>query len=255
MLINRFIPVLLLKNQGLVKTVKFKDPTYVGDPINAIKILNEKEVDEMVFLDITASLENREPQYGKIAEVATECFMPFCYGGGLHDLKAIEKIFNLGAEKITLNTAAAKDPEFVQAAARHFGSQSIIGSIDVKKSLLGKYEVFIRCGTESIRMSPVDYARHLEQAGVGEIFLNSIDRDGTMKGYDLELVQRVSSAVNIPVVAIGGAGSLDDMVGAIRQGGASAAGAGSLFVFQGKHRAVLITYPERELLERKMSDG
>jgi len=253
MLVNRFIPVLLLKGQGLVKTVRFKDPTYVGDPINAIRIFNQKEVDELVFLDITATREDREPPYRKISEVASECFMPFCYGGGIRDIQSIERIFSLGAEKVALNTAAAKNPAFVSEAARRFGSQSIIGSIDVRTTLLGKYEVVTRCGTENLKMSPVAYARHLESSGVGEIFLNSIDRDGTMKGYDLDLVRQVAAAVCIPVVAVGGAGSVDDMVAAIRQSGASAAGAGSLFVFQGKHRAVLITYPERELLERKLA--
>ena len=201
MLRNRFIPVLLLKKHGLVKTVKFKDPKYIGDPVNAIKIFNEKEVDELVFLDITVSTENREPPYQKIAEVATECFMPFCYGGGIRDLKTIEKIFTLGAEKVALNTAAAHNIDLIQEATKCFGGQSIIVSIDVKKNLLGKYEVFILGGTKNTKLSPVDYARRLEQAGVGEIFLNSIDRDGMMEGYDIELIKRVSSAVNIPVIA------------------------------------------------------
>lgn len=252
MLIPRIIPVLLLKNNGLVKTVRFRDPTYVGDPINAIRIFNEKEADELVFLDITATLEGRDPDFGTISEVASECFMPFAYGGGIRDLQTIEKIFNVGAEKVVINSQAAVSLDLIREAARRFGSQSIVGSMDVKKSFIGGYEVYVRSGTVSVRQNPHDYIRGLEDAGVGEVFLNSVDRDGTLKGYDHALIRQLAKTVGVPVVAIGGASSVSDMVQAIRVSGASAAGAGSIFVFHGKHRAVLITYPERLTLEREL---
>ncbi len=254
MLIPRIIPVLLLKNNGLVKTVRFRDPKYVGDPINAIRIFNEKEVDELVFLDITATLEGRGPHFEMISEVASECFMPFAYGGGIRDLKTIEKLFSVGAEKVVINSHAAVDDALLRDAARQFGSQSIVGSMDVKQSFIGGYEVYVRSGTVSTRRNPLDYIRGLEDAGVGEVFLNSIDRDGTFKGYDHPLIQHLTQAVRVPVVATGGASSVSDMVKAIRISGASAAGAGSLFVFQIKHRAVLITYPERATIERELTD-
>jgi len=250
MLINRVIPCLLLKGQGLVKTVKFKDPKYVGDPINAVRIFNEKEVDELIFLDITATPEKKEPPFRTISEIASECFMPLCYGGGIKTIEHIEKIFSLGVEKVSINTQAAENPALIKQAAELFGSQSIVASIDVKKSLFGKYEVYIQGGRKNTKLAPVSYAKHLEELGVGEIMLNSIDRDGTLQGFDLELTARVVEAVNVPVIACGGAGKVEDLAAAIKQGGASAAAAGSFFVFHGKHRAVLITYPEIAELKR-----
>jgi imidazole glycerol-phosphate synthase subunit HisF len=252
MLIPRIIPVLLLKNNGLVKTVRFREPTYVGDPINAIRIFNDKAVDEIVFLDISASIENRDPHFDTISEVASECFMPFAYGGGIRDLKTVEKILRLGAEKVVINSQAAIDTGLLREAARCFGSQSIVGSMDVKRSVLGKHEVFVRSGTINARQNPEDYIRRLEDAGVGEVFVNSIDRDGTLRGYDCALIRQVTNAVRVPVVAIGGAGSVADMVEVIRGAGASGAGAGSIFVFHGKFRAVLITYPDRLAVEREL---
>lgn len=243
----RVIPVLLLRNMGLYKSVKFKDHKYVGDPINAIKIFNEKEVDELVFLDITASINQQEPNYSMLADIASECFMPLCYGGGVRSIEQIEKILYAGVEKVSLNTAAIEIPGLVSTAAKKFGSSTIVISIDVKKSLFGGYSVYIKSGTKSTKLSPLEFARMMENEGAGEILLNSIDADGIMKGYDLDLIKTVSDKVSIPVIACGGAGSLDHMKSAVHNG-ASAVAAGSFFVFQGKHRAVLITYPERSAI-------
>lgn len=246
MLRTRIIPCLLLKDNKLVKTVKFKNPTYVGDPINAIKIFNDKEVDELVFLDITASKEKKGPNFKLISEITTECFMPLGYGGGITTIDEIEKLFNLGVEKVILNSICHIQPEVIKKAISIFGSQSIVSSIDVKKNWLTKKQtVFINGGEKNTGISPIDYAKKMEDLGVGEIIINSIDQDGTMSGYDLQLIKSISESVKIPVVALGGAGSLDDLKLA-KQSGASAVAAGSLFVFQKAHRAVLITYPKTE---------
>ena len=250
MIIPRVIPCLLLKGSGLVKTIKFKDPTYLGDPRNTIKIFNEKEVDELVLLDIIATKEKREPNFDLISEITDECFMPLGYGGGIRKLHQMEKLFKLGVEKVIVNSYAAENPDFITETAEVFGSQSIVVSIDVKRGLMGKLNVRTEAGKKNIRVHPVEYAKQMENAGAGEILLNSIDRDGTMAGFDLETIQQVSEAVNIPVVACGGAGSVEDLGRAINNAGASAVAAGSLFVFQGKHRAVLINFPERKVLER-----
>ena len=244
---------MLLKNEGLIKTVKFKQPKYVGDPINAVKIFNEKEVDELIFLDITATIENRRPPLGLISQIASECFMPFCYGGGISSVEDIAELFKLGVEKVSINTQAVVNPLLIREAAELFGSQSIVVSIDVKKNLFGKNRVFTHGGRKSTNRDPVDFAVQMEEAGAGEIFLNSIDRDGTMQGYDLELIKQIAASVGIPVIACGGAGRLDDFADAIKKAGASAVSAGSFFVFQGSHRAVLITYPPVNELERRLN--
>jgi imidazole glycerol-phosphate synthase subunit HisF len=253
MLRIRVIPCLLLKGQGLVKTIKFRDPKYVGDPLNAVKIFNEKEVDELMLLDIFATVENRNPQMKLISEIASECFMPLCYGGGVKTLDQIKELFELGVEKVSLNTCAVENPSIIYEAAKLFGSQSIVVSIDVKKSLFGKYEIFTRGGKKSDKLDPVRFAVAMERAGAGEIFLNSIDRDGTMTGYDTELIKMVTESVKVPVIASGGAGKLEDFGLAVKDGGASAVAAGSFFVFQGKHRAVLISYPPISTLEQALS--
>jgi glycosyl amidation-associated protein WbuZ len=244
---TRIIPLLLLKNQGLVKTVKFKNPTYIGDPINAVRIFNDKEVDELVFLDITATVEQRPPPFDLIAKIASECFMPFCYGGGICAVDHVTQLFSLGVEKVALNTVAARNAKFVREIAAIAGSQSVVVSIDVKRNWFGQYRVIIESGTRSTGRDPVEFAKEIEQAGAGEILLNSINRDGTMTGYDVELIRRVSGAVTIPIVAAGGARGVPDFAEAI-QAGASAVAAGSMFVFTGKHRAVLISYPSIEEL-------
>lgn len=249
MLKTKVIPCLLLKNLGLVKTVKFREPKYVGDPINAVKIFNEKETDELVFLDITATIEKRSPNLKLLSQIASEAFIPFSYGGGLRTLEDIKKILQTGVEKIIINSYAFENPEFIKEAAKAFGSQSIVVSIDVKKNIWGKYEVFTHSGQKNTKVAPVQYALEMKKMGAGEIFLNSIERDGTRKGYDLNLIEKVSKAVDIPVVACGGAGKIEDFKKAIRAD-ASAVSAGSLFVFMGPHRAVLINYPAPEELEK-----
>lgn len=249
MLNIRVIPCLLLRGQGLVKTVQFKDAKYVGDPINAVKIFNEKEVDELILLDILATVEQRKPPLKLISEVASECFMPLCYGGGICSLDDIKEIFNLGVEKVAVNTYAINNPYFIKEAAGKFGSQSIVLAMDVKRNLLGDYEVFTHGGRKSTKLDPVRLAIEIEEIGAGEIFLNSIDRDGTMQGYDIELIKKVTEAVSIPVIACGGAGKLSDFAVAIKEGGASAVAAGSLFVFHGEEHAVLISYPSVQELE------
>jgi cyclase len=250
MLKTRVVPCLLVQGSGLVKTVAFRNSRYVGDPINAVRIFNEKEVDELVVLDITATAEQRSPNLRLISELASECFMPLAYGGGIRSLEHLERIFSLGVEKVVINSEAADRPAFIEEAAARFGSQSVIVSIDAKKRWRGGYEARTRSGRSGTGLDPVRFARDMESAGAGEILLNSVDRDGSMRGYDLELVRAVSQSVNIPVIACGGAGSLADLAAAVKQGGASAVAAGSMFVFHGKHRAVLINYPSIAELEQ-----
>lgn len=244
MLIPRVIPCLLLRNGGLVKTVNFKDPKYLGDPINIVKIFNEKEVDELVFLDITATVEHKPPPFKLLGKVAGEAFMPVGYGGGIRSLEDVKTILGLGVEKVIINTYAIEKPSFIGDVANFAGNQSTVVSIDVKKNIFGKYEVRTHRGTKATGLDPVDFAITMENEGAGELILCSIDRDGTMKGYDIDLISRVTSAVKIPVVACGGSRTAQDLGTVIKQCGASAAGAGSMFVFQGPHRAVLISYPE-----------
>jgi imidazole glycerol-phosphate synthase subunit HisF len=243
MKIKRLIPCLLLRNNGLVKTVRFRESTYIGDPINTVKIFNEKEVDEIFFLDIDATRLGKEPPYELIQNIASECFMPFAYGGGIQSVEQIEKIIKSGAEKVIINTHAYKNEGFLREAVRQFGSSTIAVSIDVKNVFLRGNTVHVRGGTQNTGISPAEYAKKIENDGAGEIMINSIDRDGMMGGYDIELIKSISSSVRIPVIALGGAGSLNDFKQAVRMGGASAAAAGSFFVFHGKRRAVLITYP------------
>ena len=241
---HRAIPCLLLKGDGLVKTVNFRYPKYVGDPINAVKLFNDLEVDELVFLDIAATAEGREPGYERVRDIASECFMPICYGGGVRTVEQARLLFQLGVEKVALTTAAVENPPLISQLAQEFGNQSIIVGIDVKRDWLHRSRVYVRSGAKNTGFDPVDHAREVERLGAGEILLNSIDNDGTQQGYDLELVGKVSRGVNVPVIACGGAGSVNDLAAAI-QAGASAAAAGSLFVFHGPHRAVLINYPSQ----------
>ncbi len=245
----RVIPSLLIQNRGLVKSIKFKDHKYVGDPINAVKIFNEKEVDEILILDRTAGLNG--PDIDRIKDIASEAFMPLGYGGGISTLTQIKQLINCGVEKIVLNSNAFKNPDLVREGARYVGSQSIVVSIDVKKNLLGKYKVFIENGTKNTSIDPSDHVKKMVDAGAGEILLTSIERDGTFKGYDCDLIQQISSIVDVPVTAAGGAGTALDFMRAI-QSGASAVAAGSMFVFQGPHRAVLISYPSQTELKEKL---
>ncbi|HEX6371488.1 MAG TPA: AglZ/HisF2 family acetamidino modification protein [Longimicrobium sp.] len=255
MIQTRVIPCLLLKGSGLVKTVRFKDPRYLGDPINIVRLFNDKEVDELVILDITATPEGRGPRMDLLATLTTECFMPLCYGGGVRTLDDMHALFSLGVEKVSLNTRAMEEPALVTAAAERFGSQSVIVSIDVKRGMFGGQKVVVRAGKQKTGRDPVEYAAEMERRGAGELLLNSVDRDGTMSGYDLDLIRRVTAAVSIPVVACGGAGSVADLGLAVNEGGAAAAAAGSLFVYQGPHRAVLVNYPEPRALQALFADA
>jgi cyclase len=247
MLQTRVIPCLLLRNGGLVKTVKFRDAKYVGDPINAVRIFNDKEVDELMFLDISATASGTGPNFALLEDIASEAFMPFGYGGGITSIDQVKRLFALGVEKVVINTAAADNPQLVATAASLAGSSSVVVSIDVRRSFLGKYSVCIRNGRDDLGRDPVAYAREMESLGAGEILLTAIDRDGTQEGYNLDLIRRIAEAVSVPVVASGGAGSLQHFREAV-QSGAGAVAAGSFFVFHGKHRAVLITYPEYNTL-------
>lgn len=247
MLRPRIIPCLLVKNGGLVKTVNFAHPKYVGDPINAVKIFNEKEVDELIVLDIDATLQNRQPDYVMIRNLAAECRMPLCYGGGVKSVEQVERIISLGVEKVAMSSAAVSNPGIVAQAAKIVGSQSIVVVMDVKKTTGrgNKYEVCTHNASKPTGMSPVDFAKQLESLGAGEVVINSIDCDGVMKGYDFGLVNEIREAINLPITVLGGAGSLKDIAALIHAFGIIGAAAGSLFVFKGVYRAVLISYPSR----------
>lgn len=252
MLRARFIPTLLLKGRGLYKTVKFKNETYVGDPINAVRIFNDKAVDELILLDIAAHRNDAGPNFELIADIASEAFIPLCYGGGVTRLDHFERLFKLGIEKVAVNAAATGTMDIVSQAARVFGNQSIVVGIDVRRSLFGRNERHVRSATVNTKETALDAARRAEAAGAGELLLYSVDRDGTMQGYDVAMVREVATAVRIPVIACGGASSVTDMARVIKEGRAASAAAGSLFVFQGKHRAVLITYPDEGEVARAL---
>lgn len=249
MLNVRVIPILLLRNKGLVKTVKFSKGKYIGDPINAVKIFNDKEVDELAFLDIEASKVNMPPNFDFIKHIASECFMPLAYGGGISNIDHIKKLFQIGVEKVILNSVALEHLNLVSEAAEIFGGQSIVVSIDVKTNIWGKYFVFSHSEKKPAIKDPVAYARAAEKAGAGEIILNAVDQDGMMNGYDLNIVEKMSSVINIPLVACGGAGKLEHFKEG-HQAGASALAAGSLFVYHGPHKAVLINYPSQQKLKQ-----
>lgn len=248
MLRTRVIPCLLLRDESLVKSAKFKTYNYIGDPINTVRIFNELEVDELVFLDITASREGKKPNFRILEQIADECFMPLAYGGGLSDIEDIGRIFAIGFEKVVVNSHAVVDPAFVTRLADKFGSQSIIGSIDARKNLWGRYEVFTHGGSRKCGKNPVDWALELERLGAGELLVTSIDQDGTWNGYDIKLVESVTSRVHVPVIANGGAGTLRHIGDVVEKGGASAAAVGSMVVFQGKDLGVLVNFPDRKEL-------
>jgi len=252
MLRPRIIPCLLVKDGGLVKTVNFGSPKYVGDPINAVKIFNEKEVDELVVLDIDATVKNAEPDYVMIQNLATECRMPFCYGGGVKSVDEVKRMVGLGVEKVAISASAIKTPGLVSDMAEQVGSQSVVVVLDVKKKRWSKnYEVWSHNGKVSTGKCPVAFSQQLEQYGAGEIVINSIDNDGVMKGYDLDIARRVRDVVSVPLTILGGAGSLEDIGQLVNTFGIIGACAGSLFVFKGPYRAVLINYPspqEKEAL-------
>jgi cyclase len=245
MLRPRIIPCLLVRNKGLVKTVKFAPSKYVGDPINAVKIFNEKEADELIVLDIDATVTGADPDFAMIQKLAAECRMPLCYGGGVTTVEQAKQIIGLGVEKVAISAAALADPQLITAIASEIGSQSVVVVIDVKKSLFGKYEVYTRNGQKSTGRSPIEVAQQAEKFGAGEIVVNSIDNDGLMKGYDLHLASKLREAIHLPMSVLGGAGSLADIGRLLSVCGVVGAAAGSLFVFKGSYRAVLINYPDQ----------
>lgn len=256
MLRPRIAPCLLVKNGGLVKTVKFASPKYVGDPLNAVKIFNEKEVDELVVLDIDASAQRREPDYGLIRNMATECRMPLCYGGGITTVGQVERIIGLGAEKVAVGAAAVAAPQFLADACRVVGGQSIVVVMDVRKNAkTGRYQLWTLNGTVASEEEPAGFAQRMQGLGVGEIVVNSIDCDGVMKGYDLALARLVRSATTLPLSILGGAGSLNDIAGLVREFDVIGAMAGSLFVFKGTYRAVLINYPSQAEKDRLIAEA
>jgi cyclase len=243
----RIIPVLLLRDGGLYKTVRFGKDNYVGDPINTVKIFNEKKADELVLLDYHASLDKRGPDFPKIAEIAGEAFMPMAYGGGITHLDQARRVFDGGFEKVVLNSVLFNNLSILEDIGNIYGAQSVVASVDVKKNLFGKQKVYSVSGTRKTDLDPVEWAKTLEGAGAGEIFLNSVDRDGGWEGYDIPLIRAVSGAVKIPVIACGGAGSMADFEKAVREGGASAVAAGSLFVYQRKGMGVLVNFPTQKI--------
>lgn len=244
MLYPRIIPVLLIHNNGLVKTRNFSDPKYVGDPLNAVKIFNEKEVDELIVLNIDATVKKAEPDYKLIENMARECRMPLCYGGGIKNAEQANRIFSLGVEKISISSAAILQPGLISELAVQVGSQSVVVVIDAKKKTFGGYSTWINNGKFDTGKSPFDLAKMAEQEGAGEIVINSVDNDGMMSGYDLKLIQKTREVTNIPLTVVGGAGSLKDISEVIKQHKIIGVAAGSLFVFKGKYRAVLISYPD-----------
>ncbi|WP_318484972.1 AglZ/HisF2 family acetamidino modification protein [Photobacterium leiognathi] len=253
MIRNRVIPLLLFMNGGLVKSKKFKNHVYVGDPINTIKIFNTKEVDELIFIDIDASKLNREPNYKLISEIASECFMPLTYGGGVKNIEQARKIFSLGVEKISFQSSVIDNMDFITELAKEFGSQSIVISIDVKKSLFGNYLLYNASTKTKLKINLTDYIKNVEIAGAGEILVNSVDNDGVMSGLDTKLIELVSHDVNIPIIASGGIGSLKNIKEGI-DSGADAVAAGSFFVFKGSHNAVLISYPKYSELQKLLEN-
>lgn len=251
----RIIPVLLVDDRDLVKTVQFSKPTYLGDPVNAVKIFNRKRIDELSVLDIGATKNEREPDFELLKDIATEAFMPLSCGGGITTVEQVHELLAIGYEKVVINTQLFRRPELVKKAAELFGSQSIVASIDAKQ-VNGQYKCVISDGNEIVDKTPIELAREAEKLGAGEIIINSIDRDGMMQGYDIELVRSVVSAVKIPVTAIGGAGGVSDLKKVLEEGRAHAAAGGSMFVYYGRLKAVLITAPsEAELTEAGIYKG
>lgn len=246
MLYPRIIPCLLVHNKGLVKSVKFSNYKYVGDPINAVKIFNEKEVDELMVVDIDATAESREPDYKMIENLAAECRMPLCYGGGIKTTEQAQRIFSLGVEKIAISSVALENPNLISQIAERVGNQSVIIVIDVKKkSFSSRYEIWTNNATKNTEKDPIEFAKLCESLGAGEIIINSIDQDGTMKGYDFNIIDKVRESISLPMTVLGGVGTLDDIGKLISKHGIIGAAAGSLFVFKGKYKAVLINYPNR----------
>ncbi len=256
MVLPRIIPCLLVHNKGLVKTVRFKEPKYVGDPLNAVKIFNEKEADELMVLDIDATVQGKEPSYRMIENLAAECRMPLCYGGGITNAEQASRIFSLGVEKIAISSALIANPNLIEDISSKVGAQSVVAVLDIKKNIFGKYSIYTHNGTRKVDLDLFDMVQRLKSSGVGEIVINSIDHDGMMKGYDFDLVEKIKANLSVPLTVLGGAGSLDDIAKLVVKYPIIGAAAGSLFVFKGKYKAVLISYPnhsEKQSLVKHLS--
>jgi imidazole glycerol-phosphate synthase subunit HisF len=253
MLRVRVIPCLLLKAGSLVKTVRFRRPAYIGDPVNTVRIFNELEVDELAFLDISASVEERPPDLEVLQQIADECFMPLAYGGGIRDVATAERILQIGFEKLIVNSAAFDSPTLITDLARRFGSQAVVASIDVGRQAFGGYQVLSRSATRSQRVAPVEWARQVEALGAGEILLTSVEREGTWRGFDVALTARITREVGIPVIAHGGAGSIQHIGEVVHTGGASAVALGSLVVYQNQGMGVLVNFPDKAALARVLT--
>ncbi|MAV36057.1 MAG: imidazole glycerol phosphate synthase subunit HisF [Planctomycetaceae bacterium] len=252
MITHRVIPVLLLQDQALVKTRRFRQPTYVGDPINAIRIFNEKEVDELFLIDIAASREHREPDYKLLHDCASECFMPLGYGGGISSLSQATRLFDIGIEKVSLQTSTLETPQLVEQVAARYGNQAVVASVDVRRDWRGRIRLWSARQQKALGQNWKDHLRNVQALGAGEVLLNCVHRDGTREGYDCEIIAEAATMIDIPIIAIGGAGSIQDLPPAVAAG-ASALGAGSMFVFEGPHRAVLISYPSYQELTDALS--
>jgi cyclase len=246
MLRTRIIPVLLLRRHGLVKTVKFRSPRYVGDPINVVRIFNEKEVDELILTEVVATRSGGRPDFELLEQIASEAFMPICYGGAVRSVDDASRILRLGMEKVAVNTAALEDPGFIRRLADAFGSQCVVASVDVKRTWRGRYEVHSHAGRPVPERDPLRWIDMLVAQGAGEVLVNAVHRDGTMQGYDLELLGRLRNRFDVPIIPCGGAGSVDDMKAALRASGADALGVGARFIYEGPYRAVLVSYLSRE---------
>lgn len=252
MLRTRVIPCLLLKDASLVKTVGFKKYNYIGDPINTVRIFNELEVDELMFLDIFASKENRNINFDVLKDIADECFMPLSYGGNIKSLNDVKRIFEIGFEKVVINSNAYDNLELIEEISSYFGNQSIVGSIDVKKSFFGINKLYSKHGTKKEKGNVVDWAKKLEEAGVGELLITSIEQEGSWNGYDIELIKSIADNVQVPVIANGGAGSVEDMAEVVKEANASACAVGSMVVYQKKDMGVLVNFPNKDNLENAL---
>lgn len=252
MLLNRFIPCLLLADTSLVKTVKFKNPQYIGDPKNTVRIFNEMEVDELIFLDIEATPKNKEPNYKILNEIANECFMPLAYGGGIKTFEQAQKILSIGFEKVVINSALHSNLNLARKIAEQFGSQALIGVIDVKKNIFGKNVIVSHSAKVKYKISIQEWVKKIEDAGVGEILITSVDNEGTWKGLDIELIKEITSVCSVPVIAHGGAGNMAHLISGIQEGGANAVAMGSMVVYQKKDFGVLITFPDKSVLEKRL---
>ncbi len=250
MLQTRVIPCLLLKGESLVKTVNFKNPSYIGDPVNTARIFNELEVDELALLDISATNNKKAPDFKILAELANECFMPLAYGGGINNFEDAKRILKIGIEKIILNSVTYSNPILITQLAEHFGNQAIVASIDIKKNIFGKYYLYSNSGSKKQKIDPVAWAQELEQLGAGEILLTAIHKEGTWMGFDINIIEKISNAVSIPVIANGGASSIEDIGKAVKQGCASAVCLGSMVVYQNKGMGVLVNFPDNVKLNK-----